>query len=509
MKGFLDALIHHLFEGAEGLGVLAALLLVAALNLALPADKRRLARTPLLLIAAHLLVFSIDLLVPASASVDRFLGPLAALLLFASLARSLVLLALDVIVARRSAQPFPRIIREIVQGLAYAFALLSALHAAGVEPGSLLTTSALLTAVIGLSLQETLGNMFAGLAIQMQRPFDVGDWIQFDGELRNIGRVVEINWRATKVITLDEVEIIVPNASLAKAPIKNFTKPSAVSRRSIFVNAPYEVPPLEVKRAILEAIGDAPGVVAEPQPSVVTNVFGEYGIEYWVRYYTDQFHRRDAVDSGVRDRVWYALRRARVEIPYPHRTLELHQVTEETSARKDERQISARERALRCVDIFRVLSAEERRGVAQLSAQRLYAPGEVIVRQGDAGSELYVIERGDVLVSVHRAQPKAGESVEVARLGAGKFFGEMALVTGDPRQATVRAMTECELLVVGREAMEPLMKAAPDLAERISAVLAERQAELGERAATLEGKGEREAQVKKDLLDRIRKFFEV
>src|SRR5262249_19609877 len=161
----------------------------------------------------------------------------------------------------------------------------------------------------------------------------VGDWIQFDAELKHIGRVVEINWRATKLVTLDEVEISVPNATLAKAPITNFTQPTPVARRSVYVFAPYSVPPLQVHRIILDAIRDAPGLVAEPAPSVVTNQFGEYGIEYWVRYYTDQFDKRDRVDGGVRDRIWYALRRADVEIPYPHRTIEIHEVTEESSAR--------------------------------------------------------------------------------------------------------------------------------------------------------------------------------
>jgi CRP-like cAMP-binding protein len=361
--------------------------------------------------------------------------------------------------------------------------------------------------VIGLSLQETLGNMFAGLAIQMQQPFDVGDWIQFDSDLKNIGRVVEINWRATKVITLDEIEIVVPNAGLAKAPIRNFTKPTTTSRRSAYVNAPYDVPPQEVRRAILEAIADAPGVVKDPAPSVVTNLFGEYGIEYWVRYYTDQFHRRDIVDGGVRDRIWYALRRAKIEIPYPHRTLELHHVTEESSARETERRLVDRERALDCVEMFRVLSPSERRGLAELCEERLYAPGEVIVKQGDETTQLYVIERGEVMVSVHRPGAQRSESVEVAKLGAGKVFGEMALVTGDKRQATVRAVTSCQLLVVGRAAMQPIMQKSPDLAERMSAVLVERQAQLDERAATIEGKTEREARVRADLVDRIKKFF--
>jgi small-conductance mechanosensitive channel/CRP-like cAMP-binding protein len=500
----LTALLGGDLAWAETVGALTALALLVALRLGLRGEARRLWRAPFALLAAHLVAFAIDRLVTPPSPAHRILRPVALLLLLTSAARSAVLLVLDVLVGQRLRRPLPRIFREIVQGLVYAGVALFALREAGVEPGSLLTTSALLTAVIGLSLQETLGNVFAGLAIQAQAPFEVGDWIQFDAEPKHIGRVVEINWRATKVITLDEVEVVVPNASLAKAPITNFTKPTAVSRRSAYVNAPYSVPPLSIQRIILEAIADAPGVVAEPEPSVVTNAFGEYGIEYWVRFYTDQFHKRDRVDGGVRDRIWYALRRAGVEIPYPHRTLEVHQVTEETSARETKRLLAERVRALRCVDIFQVLSPDELLRLAELAEHRLYAPGEVIVHQGDETTELYVIEHGEVVVSVQR---NGAAAVEVARLRAGKFFGEMALVTGDKRQATVRAGAECQLLSVGREAVQRIMEKAPDLAERISAVLAERQAELEVRSAAAEEKKEREARVQKDLVDRIKKFF--
>jgi small-conductance mechanosensitive channel/CRP-like cAMP-binding protein len=507
MNGLLPELL-----GEESLGVLLALVLVAALRLGLRAPhdaRRRLLRQPLALLATHLAVLAVDHLLPAASPAHRFLRPLALLLVLASIARSAVLLVLDVLLGRRLARPIPRIIRDILQGLAFAGVLLAALDAAGVPPGSLLTTSALLTAVLGLSLQDTLGNVFAGLAIQLQQPFDVGDWIQFDADPKHIGRVIEINWRATKVITLDDVEVVVPNAGLAKAPITNFTKPTPVSRRSAYVAAPYDVPPLEVHRIVLSAISDAPGVVKDPPPSVVTHTFGEYGIEYWVRFYTDQFDQRDRVDGSVRDRIWYALRRAEVEIPYPHRTLDVHQVTEESSARETRRRLDERDQALRCVDIFRVLSDEELRRLAALAQRRLYAPGEVIVRQGDGTTELYIIEQGEVEVTIHRASRVGGAAatVQVARLGAGKFFGEMALVTGDKRQATVRAVTPCQLLGVGREAVQPIMEKAPDLAERISAVLSERQAQLDAGVAAPEERKEREAQVQKDLVNRIKKFF--
>jgi small-conductance mechanosensitive channel/CRP-like cAMP-binding protein len=503
MDALLAALPGRDVLRADLAGVLLAAALILALRLALPRDPGRLARQPIALLAVHLVALAFYRLVPAGEPVRRLLGPLALLLLLLSIARSAVLLVVDVLVGRRLGRPLPRIFRDIIQGLVYVTIGLATLHAAGVEPGSLLTTSALLTAVIGLSLQETLGNLFAGLAIQAQRPFEVGDWIQFDGEQKNIGRVVEINWRATTVITLDEVEVIVPNAALAKTPIRNFTRPSAASRRSIFVYAPYEIAPTEVHRVILAAVEGAPGVLADPAPSVVTNQFGEYGIEYWVRFFTTEFHRRDGVDGGVRDRVWYALRRAKVEIPYPHRTLEVHQITEESHAKAEERDLAERERALRCVDILAILDAPDQRALASRSEQRLYAQGEVIVRQGDASAELYVVEKGEVVVSVERG---AGEAV-VARIGPGHFFGEMALLTGDRRQATVRAASSCQLLAVGPEALKATLARAPELAERFSAILSERQAQLVASAPSEDARKSDPRESRELILAKIRRFF--
>ena len=242
--------------------------------------------------------------------------------------------------------------------------------------------------------------MVAGLAIQVQRPFDVDDWIQFDSEKTHIGRVIEINWRATKVITLDEVEVIVPNATLAKAPIVNFTKPTTTSRRSLYVYAPVDVPPHLVQRTILDALAGSFGVVAQPPPSVVTNAFVDGNVEYWIRIFTDQFHRRDVVDGTARDRVWYALRRIGVTpASSPNRAVHLQEVSSAARAR-EERDLEERERALRNVDFLAVLPDDQRRRLAATSTVRLYVDGEAIVKKGEASAEMFLVESGEVAVVV-------------------------------------------------------------------------------------------------------------
>ena len=194
-------------------------------------------------------------------------------------------------------------------------ALVVVLWEAGAAAGELFAGSAVLTAVLGFALRDTLGNVVAGLAIHAEHPFEVDDWIQYDTNAAHVGKIVEINWRATKVITLDLAYVIIPNSQLAQASIRNFTKPDPWSRRSLFIVAPYEIPPQRVQSIMLEAVRGSFGVLDSPAPSVVTNNYTERGIEYWVRIFTTEFGQGGRVDGLARDRIFYALARNGIRIP--------------------------------------------------------------------------------------------------------------------------------------------------------------------------------------------------
>ncbi len=507
----MEKLFREFLEGYAGLGVAALVaaivLLLVTRRLLLPKD-RKLLRLPISLLFVYLGALTIALFAPDGSKPKEVLSFVALLALLIAVGRLVAVLVLEVLFGRKLGRPVPTILRDIAQGVLYLFLLLGALRAIGFDPGSILTTGAVVTAVIGLSLQETLGNLVAGLAIQIQRPFDVGDWVQLEPDPKRIGRVVEINWRATKVLTLDNVEIIVPNGLLAKAAIVNYSKPSTFVRRSVFVSVAYEVPPGRVHETILEAIRDAPKVLAEPAPSVITNSFGDSGIEYWVRFFTEDFDRRDVVDGGVRDRIYYALHRARFEIPVPQRKVHLHEVSAESLAREDGARAAKREKALARVDVLRVLDPEILRRLAAAATTRMFSPGELIVRQDDDADELYVIERGVVTVLLETEGKKASE---VTKLGTGMFFGEMALLTGERRQATVRATSECELTVIGHDAFHAVLAASPGMVKELSRVLAERQTMLEEHAERLSSVDhEREVSLKSiQFIDRIKRFFEL
>jgi CRP-like cAMP-binding protein len=278
-----------------------------------------------------------------------------------------------------------------------------------------------------------------------------------------------------------------------------------VVRRSVSVQAPYDVPPGRVHELILSGIAETSGVLADPAPSVVTRGFMDSGIEYWVRFFIDQFHDRDVIAGHVRDRIWYAFSRAGISIPFPIRTVHLHEA--EDIAQKDvEMRRARRERILRCVDFIAALPKEAIQLLVESSRVRRYGAGEVIIEQGASGEELFIIDRGEVAVT----RGANGGSVEVARLGAGEFFGEMSLTTGARRTATVRALRECELLVVDKAALQEVLERSPELANTISEVVAIRQVAIEEsEAQSQRASGIEVEETKNVLLGKIRAFFKL
>ncbi|MGO8992948.1 MAG: cyclic nucleotide-binding domain-containing protein [Polyangiaceae bacterium] len=488
-----------------GIGVVSVLILLLALVAILPAPSRPKARLPFALVLLHFLFIWLGSAMPQAAVAERPVSVVATFLLLAAAARVVFLLVVEGIFAGRLRRPLPKILRQILQAVVFLLVVMATLHAAGVEPGSLLTTSALLTAVVGLSLQDTLGNLFSGLSIQAQTPFEVGDWIGFDAEPKNVGRVIEINWRATKVITHEEVEIIIPNGALAKAPIRNFSKPSPFTRRSVDVGCDYDVSPARVRAVILAALAGTTDVLTDPPAIVEVHGFGASSIDYQVHFYVSNFARRFAIGSAARERIWYALRRARISIPYPTREIHTFVSTDEARSAAAAKERREHVELLRRVDFLQVLPEAAVDELAGLTETRVYGAGESVLEEGDAGDELFVVVSGTVSIIVGRARSSIAE---VSRLGPGQFFGEMSLMTGDKRSATAKAVTETELLVVGKAAFSQILAHAPELAEKVAVVLTHRRVELDEHLAerARRAKPEQDADAIA-LVQRVKQFF--
>jgi small-conductance mechanosensitive channel/CRP-like cAMP-binding protein len=485
-----------------GVGVAVAAVLIGAGAWLLPGREKRKLRLPLLLLLAVLALSAARAVLPAHSGLRKPLEVATLFCLLTAVGRSGFVLVVDWFMGKRLNRPMPKIIRDIAQSFVFILVAFATLRAMGADLGSLLTTSALLTAVIGLSLQETLGNVFAGLAIQLQRPFQVGDWIYVDGSHAAPGQVTEINWRSTHLLTNDQVEVIVPNGVIAKSSIANYTQPRPVSRRIVKVQGPYDVPPHVVEAALLEAMQNCTGLVRAPAPAVWLSQYADSGVEYSAVFFIDDFSRVLSIESEVRKRIWYALQRAGVSIPFPVRDVRIHQSSTEERSAAEERRLSELGRMLHRVDFLDVLPDAALRLLAKQCKLQPFTAGEDIIRQGDEGNELFIIQSGEAKVLVAQGD---GPILEVARLGPGGVFGEMSLVTGERRTATVRALGTCQVICVGHEAFREVLEAHPDLATRISDVLASRQAEI----ELVQSSREALDRVTRSgvLLNKIRNFF--
>lgn len=482
-------------DAALWAGVLAALLIAVTWVLVRESEARKRLR-----LSAFFLLAGTAATVAGHAAHIKMVRVVGVVAIGIALVRAVLVLLFDLLPILRNT---PKIVRDINAGLTYFVAFMIVLGGAGVKIDSLLTTSALLTAVLGFALQDTLGNLVAGLALQAQRPFTVGDWIKVEGGAETSGRVLEINWRATKVWTLDQVEVSYPNSVLAKTPVTNFSLPTTASRRNLYVHADYLHPPDEICEVLLEATKATEGVLAIPPPSVVVASFDNQGVQYWVRFFIDDWGQRDVIDHRVWSRLWYAMERDEIEIPYPTQTLFLHEVSDQTHDRARERRTSARLAALGKVDFLDPLPEEDRKRLAQRVRVQLYAPGETILRQGEPGGSFFIIHRGATTVHVAGAD---GSPTEVARLEPGQFFGEMSLMTGEPRAATVRAAKRTELYEIDHESFASVLLGHEAVAKQMSAILAERQMVLGEQNAAPADSDTKERRSEM-LFTRIKKFF--
>jgi small-conductance mechanosensitive channel/CRP-like cAMP-binding protein len=485
----------------EWTSLAVGIVLTAALWAVLPAASRGRLRLPAAYLFFDLVLVPVRGLLGAGTRAGRAVELAAAFFLVLALVHLVFALAFDALPLARGR--VSKIVQDILVAVAYFVAVMGLFSASGVETSSILTTSALLTAVIGFALQDTLGNVVGGLAIQLKRPFAVGDWVSLDGRPENYGRVIEINWRATRVVTNEQVLVVVPNSNIAKGTVVNFSEPSAVVRRGIRVSVAYDVPPARVEEVALRAMRGSAGVLEEPPPECVLSAFGDSGIEYWCRFFIDDFRRRDVIVGGVGARLYYEFLREGIEIPYPIRTVHLHERSHEQAARDQERQHDRLAERFLAIDFLAPLGRDVLRGLAARVRKEAYGRGEKVVREGEQGADLFVVERGQLAVMVDGG---AG-SREIARLAPGDFFGEMSLMTGEPRRATVVALGDVEAVRVDRDSFREVLARDPRVVDEIGSVLAERQAALDADAAAAAGRPQPPAERSRALVGRIRSFF--
>jgi small-conductance mechanosensitive channel/CRP-like cAMP-binding protein len=361
-----------------------------------------------------------------------------------------------------------------------------------VNLGALFTTSAIFGVILGLALQDTLGNFFAGISLQADRPFQVGDVITV-GAQRHTGVVEEITWRAIKIRTFQNHIVLINNSSAAKEPIEVCPRDN-LNARLVYFNTLYTDSPAKAIHVVREAVRETDNVSDRITPLVRIRNLGDNGVDYEVKYWLEDYAKYNDTDALVRQRIWYAFRRAGLNFAFPTRTIHVQRRGEIGESRG-----GAITERLGAVDIFAPLSTEETAMLANAAVSHVFAQGELVIRAGDPGSSMFVVHQGRVSVQIS----ENGRPRTVATLNEGDFFGEMALFTGEPRTASVAALEETEVLEIGHEAMKRVFDTNPDLVESLSFIIAERRQGLAATADAVSGQADESA----GLLRAIKRFF--
>jgi len=388
----------------------------------------------------------------------------------------------------------PTLVRNVFSIIAFTilFFLIFTSIFPDVNLGALFTTSAIFGVILGLALQDTLGNFFAGISLQADRPFQVGDVITVGAD-RHSGVVEEITWRAIKVRTFQNHIVLISNSNAAREPIEVCPREN-LNARLVFFNTLYTDSPAKTIHVVREAVREADNVSQKISPIVRIRNFNDSSVDYEVKYWLEDYAKYNDTDALVRQRIWYAFRRNELTFAFPTRTLLVERRPKQIST--DAAPIVER---LAAVDIFAPLSAEETTMLAQAASSHIFAPGETVIRAGDPGSSMFVVHNGRVAVQLS----ENGRPRTVATLSEGAFFGEMALFTGEPRTANIVALEETEVLEIGHHAMKLVFDANPDLVESLSHIITERRQAL----AASEDLEDPDPDASAGLLSSIKRFF--
>lgn len=393
----------------------------------------------------------------------------ALLSLYFGIIRVSAFIIVDYIIGSKKAITIPAITRDLILFIIYVIVVMIVLRQKlNIDLASLIATSAILTAIVGLALQDTLGNLFSGLALNIEKPYKIGDWVSFD---KFRGQVKSISWRSTQLQTSQNEIIVIPNNLISKSQIVNFSEPSTLIVSGFVIGVEYKTPPNALRDVILEALRAHPEVESDREMEVRLIDFADSAIKYEVIYWIDikdDYENADRIRSEIMTQLWYRLRRKAIRVPYPTR------VQYQEKEPQPEESIPKIEVALQKIELLSYLKPVELKILARILTPLEFAEAEEIVTQGAAGESMFIIEKGSCRVQVRGENriPKV-----IATLEEGDFFGEMSLMTGAERSATVIAKTDVILYEISKGAILKLLEANLSISHTLSELLAKREAQ--------------------------------
>lgn len=370
------------------------------------------------------------------------------------LVRIVVSLVFDVYSERVRGITLPRIYRGVLAfalALAAAFAVLEL--GLGYELRDVLLLFALLALVLGVTLQSLVRRLLTGIGIALRGEFGVGDTVRV---AQYEGLVETIDWHATTLRTRSGDAVVVPNELLAASAVVVFDRPVV----SVRIPVGTDARPTEVCAMLEECARGVEGVLEDPPPTVDHGGWEGSHALYDVTVWVDRYFRVSQVESSLRAAASYRLRRGGIALAG-------------MPALRADDGAAAVGAWLLGVPLFAALGANELERLQGMLTVGTYGKGEVLFRHGESGSSIYLVKSGSVEIRL----PRGASEIVVSKIQKGGFFGERSLLTGEPRSATAVAAEDCDLIVVDKSSLHGILLANPAVAERLSEIMIERDAQ--------------------------------
>lgn len=389
--------------------------------------------------------------------------------------------------------------------------LFVSLQIMGIQLGNLAFLAGALGLGLGFGLQNIISNFVSGLIILIERPIQVGDRIEVSGLAGTLeGDVVEINARSTKVVTNNNITIIVPNSEFIASRVINWSHGDLKVRIPIPIAVAYGSDPRLVERALLEVAAETPDALKTPPPGARFMSFGNSALNFELRVWTEtQVQHRFRLISDVNFRIFEKFQKYGIEIPFPQQDVHIKSMVQPGPLTPVSAQVAATAH-LRGNRLFEALGDDEIAWLAEKGGARKFYLRQKIIKQGDPGDSLFVILHGVAGVEVR--MPDGERPTRLATLGRGDFFGEMSMLTGEPRHATITAESTTEVFEIHKDHLQPLLSKNPSLVEKLSHALAEHAGHVPTQTAPGSQPSQAattHAHLVHGILDRVRSFFKL
>ena len=388
----------------------------------------------------------------------------------------------------------PSFLRDLLLLGVYLFFGATALRVIfDINMASILTTTTVLTAALAFAMQTSLANIISGFQIQADEAFRRGTWVWIK-EKDITGEIVNVGFRYSTIRTLEDHLVHVPNHYMTQNVVHSIgRRPDRPPPVNLKVLLDYAFPPERAKAILLGALRDEPGILREPAPWVKVDGFMDSGIHYNLSFYLDDYATLLEARDRVLRRVWYAVTREGQTFPYPHR-----EIVRKEPAPPFRMDADAIRGSLRGIGILSPLGEEDLDALVPHVRLRVYGRGETVVRQGEEGDSLFIDLSGNLEVSV--------DGQTVGSLSGGDFFGEMSLLTGEKRRATVTAVDEVRLVEISKEAIGPIIRSSPSVLEGLSAALENRLQKILS-AQQVRNVANEASSLSDALLNKLKRFF--